>query len=129
MSSASPQEIGANDPDPFAPVRRSGCISRSGVMHALRSGRPWLLRAAHAANAIVAEHLDLERAGRRAIVRTGRGADPRALRKRADGLVHGSRTLQRLGAGRYPPSSCLFHALTLACANSRASEDPAGLTP
>ena len=48
-------------------------------------------RAAHAADGVVVEHLDLERAGRRAVVRTGGGADPDGLQRRADGLIHGAR--------------------------------------
>ena len=45
-SSASSQEIGANWPEPFGPVRRSGCVSRSGLMDALGVARDF--RADHA---------------------------------------------------------------------------------
>ena len=47
-----------------------------------------VLGAAHAADGALVEELDLERAGRRAIVRAGGKADP--LRSgQPDGLVHG----------------------------------------
>ena len=50
-------------------------------------------RAVHAADGARVEHLDLERAGRRAIVRTGRSADPDRLRLEADGLIHAAPAL------------------------------------
>ena len=55
-----------------------------GADHARRVGI--VLGAAHAADRALAEHLDLERAGRRAVVRTGRGGNARAK-----GLIHGIR--------------------------------------
>ena len=53
-----------------------------------------VLSAADAADRVVAKDLDLERAGRWAIVRTGRCEDPGA-----NGLIHRGRSLSRSGCG------------------------------
>ena len=73
-----------------------------GMMHALGVARDLradhtggvvvVLRAAHAADRVVAENLDLKRAGRWTVVRAGGGGNART-----DGLVHVDRTLPRSG--------------------------------
>ena len=60
-----------------------------GADHAGRVGI--VLGAADTADGALVEDLDLERAGRRAVVRTGRGSDAGA-----DGLIHGF-TIQKHG--------------------------------
>ncbi len=85
--------MGANWPLPLATDAPQWDFKAVGMMHALgvagdlgadHAGRVGIIfRAAHAADGVVAENLDFERAGRRAIVRAG-GSEEAG----ADGLVH-----------------------------------------
>src|SRR4051794_1869490 len=52
-------------------------------------------RATDATDGAIVEHLDLERAGRGAVMRTRGMTDPDGLQRLADGLIHGVR-------GAYP---------------------------
>src|SRR5260221_19397 len=67
-------------------VNAFGIARDLGADHASRVGV--VRRAAHAADGAVVENFHVERAGRWAIVRTGRMTDPDGLQRRADGLIH-----------------------------------------
>ena len=87
---------------PVGMVHALGVARDLGADHA--GGVVVVLGAAHAADGVRVEHFDFERAGRRAIVRTGGKADPRRRRARANGLIHGLASigamLRRLPAPR-----------------------------
>ena len=90
------ERAGALRPGPAQRPRQPvGMVDALGVARDLGAdharGVGVVRRAAHPADGAVVEHLDLERAGRRAIMRTGRMADPDGLQRRADGLIHGAR--------------------------------------
>jgi hypothetical protein len=84
----------------FRPLAHQGMQQAVGVMDALRIARDLgadharrikiVGGAAHAADTAAVEHLDLERAGRGAVVRTGRRRD---ADRRTEGLIHGPSTL------------------------------------
>ncbi len=80
-SSASSQPMRRNWPLPFGPVRSSGWVSRSGwcdalgVARDLRADHPGgvrVVRAAHRADADAVDHLHVQRAGGRAVMRADR---------------------------------------------------------
>src|SRR5262249_27619526 len=84
------------------PKQPAGMMYALGVARHLRAdhagGVAVVGGAANPADGALVEDFDLERAGRRTIVRTGRMADPDGLRQRANGLIHGwSSIVERRG--------------------------------